>query len=70
MGADYEDEDKKVQDLAISIMQALPQKVKNCLSHHLRNPLTAIKTEAQLSGLSAIDDEVNHIVKDLEMFGL
>ncbi|OGO18259.1 MAG: hypothetical protein A2Z02_07330 [Chloroflexi bacterium RBG_16_48_7] len=58
---------------AISIMNALPAQVRGCISHHLRNPLTSIHAyiqtgDAEIGAHAA--EEMKHLLKDLEMFGL
>ncbi len=65
MGADYEG-----QETPITFIRGLPDEVKACLSHHLRNCLAGILGGAQIGRPDLVEDAARHMVEDLKNFGL
>jgi hypothetical protein len=65
MGADYEGQEKGIEEL-----KALSSEAKGVLAHHLNNSLTVILGALHLDQHDLVEKAVDHIVADLELFGI
>ncbi|MFA6054056.1 MAG: hypothetical protein WC769_01650 [Thermodesulfovibrionales bacterium] len=64
MGADYEGQEKAIEEL-----RALSPSAKEFLSHHLRNSLSGIITGVETGKLEIVKQSAWHIIDDLVRIG-
>ncbi|MBI5056956.1 MAG: hypothetical protein HZB61_10120 [Nitrospirae bacterium] len=58
------------EDDVIKETRGLSPHTKNTIHHHIANSLTPILAQAQITNNETIEKCVNHILKDLERFGI